>query len=508
MNRGNPSAFLFIAMLMLGGLYAVASVVLTDGNSIGQMCQYLMVGGFLLCLMAPRLGFFIWIVFCGYNDLLKRFLVVGGRISHEDLKFVLGITPAMFGGVVAALVFSGLMGSRRIVGREWVLLLIGIFLMLLAGVLAATQAHAGLDGVLQGIANNGLYSLLLFVVPLLMKDRSSLVSLWKCLVLAWLPVSAYGLYQQVNGFADFEIEYLRSGLSIEIKQLYTNEVRAFSTLNSPTALSIIAAVLAVSSLLLGFMYRGKGGRPVIGRTLAIICFLVHTAGIIASTGRSALLILPTALLGTWCFASHRRTKLFYTVVTVSFLLLVASSGWLINNLEELNERSLSLGAPGAFFSRMLVVGTYWDRLSGFSNVLMNPHAWSLFGYGSAEDGTGMYYYHDPISEILMRYGAVTLIVVMSALIFMLNWFHQQAWRLEARADRQFASSMISMAFSILLVSAVSGSVMTVFPVNVFFWLTCSAVLSLARRHAPESQPAPSQERPPPQSHPYHHQIVL
>ncbi len=497
MNRGNPSAFAVIAMLMLGGLYAVASIVLTDGNTIGQMCQYLMAGGFLLSLMAPRLGFFIWIVFCGYNDLLKRFLIVGGRITHEDLKFVLGITPAMFGGVVAALVFSGLMGSRRIVGREWMLFLVGIFLMLLAGVLAATQDHAGLDGVLQGIANNGLYSLLLFVVPLLLKEKSSLLSLWKCLVLTWLPVSAYGLFQQINGFADFEIEYLRAGLSIEIKQLYTSEVRAFSTLNSPTALSIIAAVLAVSSLMLGFMYRGKGGRPVIGRTLAVFCFLVHTAGVVASTGRSALLILPTALLGTWCFASHRRTRLFYTCVTVSFVFLVASSGWLINNLEELNERSLSLGTPGAFLSRMLVVGTYWDRLSGFSNVLMNPQAWSLFGYGSAEDGTGTYHYHDPISEILMRYGVVTLFIVAGAIIFMLRWFHQQAWQLEDRTDRQFASSMIAMAFSILLVSAVSGSVMTVFPVNVFFWLTCSAVLSLARSPAPEPHSASPQGLPPP-----------
>ncbi|MCE2692892.1 MAG: hypothetical protein LW645_01280 [Verrucomicrobiaceae bacterium] len=100
MNRGNPGATAVIAMLMLGGLYAVASVLLTEGNTIGQMSMYLMVGGFLLSLMAPRLGFYIWIIFCGYNDLLKRLLVVGGRVTQEDLKFVLGITPAMFAGVV------------------------------------------------------------------------------------------------------------------------------------------------------------------------------------------------------------------------------------------------------------------------------------------------------------------------------------------------------------------------------------------------------------------------
>jgi hypothetical protein len=503
MNRGNPGASAVIAMLMLGGLYAVASVLLTEGNTIGQMSMYLMVGGFLLSLMAPRLGFYIWIIFCGYNDLLKRFLVVGGRVTQEDLKYVLGITPAMFAGVVVALVFSGLMGSRRITGRDWLLFVVGVFLMLLAAAIAVTQSGAGLNGVLQSIANNGLYSLLLFVVPLLLADKASLISLWKCLVLTWLPVSIYGVFQQVNGFADFEVEYLLSGLSIEIKQLYTNEVRAFSTLNSPTALSVVAAVLAVSSLLLGFMYRGKNGQPVLARTLALFCFLAHTAGLIASTGRSSLIILPAALIGTWCFASHGRTKVFYTTVTGSFLLLVVSSGWLISHLEEINERALSLGAPGAFVSRMLVVGTYWDRLTGFSDVLMNPKAWSLFGYGKAEDGTGMYYYHDPISEILMRYGGVTLVIVIGVVVFMLNWFHKQAWQIESKPDRQFASAMIALAFSILLVSAVSGSVMTVFPVNVFFWLACAAVLGLSKRPTSVRPSAAPQGHP---QQPFQHSI--
>lgn len=491
MNQGKPGATALIVMLMLGGLYAVASVVLTEGNSIGQMCLYLLVGGFVFSLAAPRSGFFVWIIFCGYNDLLKRLLVVGGRVTQDDLKFVLGITPAMFSGVVVSLVFSGLMGSRRVSGRDWVLLVVGVFLMMLAGLLAAKQGGGGMNTVLQSIANNGLYSLLLFVVPLLFREKGSLVALWKILVLTWLPVSIYGVIQQINGFADFEVEYLLSGLSIEIKQLYTDDVRAFSTLNSPTALSVIDAVLAVCSLLLGFIYRGENGRAPLSRPVALFCFVAHTGGLIASTGRTPLLILPAALVATWCFVSHARTKAFYISVVSAFLILVASSGWLINHLEELNERALALGAPGGFISRMVMVGTYWDRLAGFSNVLMNPAAWSLFGFGEAGDSTGMYYYHDPISEILMRYGAITLFAVIAAVTFMLRWFHKKAWQIESAPDRQFAAAMIALAFSILLISAVSGSVMAVFPVNIFFWLSCAAVLGLSRKAEPVKRQAPA-----------------
>ena len=52
---------------------------------------------------------------------------------------------------------------------------------------------------------------------------------------------------------------------------------------------------------------------------------------------------------------------------------------------------------------MLMVGTYWDRLSGFSNVLMNPKAWSIFGYGRAEDGTGMYQLGQMMTRVQSMY---------------------------------------------------------------------------------------------------------
>ena len=66
---------------------------------------------------------------------------------------------------------------------------------------------------------------------------------------AW-PVAIYGIVQQVEGFQLFEIAYLRTGLSIEIKQLLTNRVRAFSTLNSPTALGAISALMMVVAMVM------------------------------------------------------------------------------------------------------------------------------------------------------------------------------------------------------------------------------------------------------------------
>ena len=71
-------------IIIIGGMFltmlAVLSVMMTHGNSIGALSKYLLIGGFFLCCLQPRLGFFVWVLACGYNDLLKRLMIIAGRI--------------------------------------------------------------------------------------------------------------------------------------------------------------------------------------------------------------------------------------------------------------------------------------------------------------------------------------------------------------------------------------------------------------------------------------------
>ncbi|MEN3940938.1 hypothetical protein WJU23_06575 [Prosthecobacter sp. SYSU 5D2] len=480
MNEGRSGALL--PMFVMGGigLFALASILLTEGNTIGEFCRYLLVGGFLLSVVAPRAGFYIWLTLCGYNDLLKRLMIMGGRVTHGDLPFVLGITPAMFGGVVVALILGGLIGGRRLMFRDLIAIIAGCVLMVATGAIAYLKEGSGLNGVLQAMANNGLYALLLFVLPMMFSKVDELQRLWRFLVLIFLPVAIYGVIQQMQGFAAFELDYLETGLSIEIKQLVTQEVRAFSTLNSPSALSVVCATLAVASLFLGFSQRDKNTPPVLHPALAILCFGIHCAGLIAATSRTPILIIPIALAGGWCFYSKSRTQFFYAVSAGAFITLIVASPWLVQRMDYLNQFISSLAPRETFIGRMVVVGTYWDRLEGFATVLMNPDAYRLFGWGIDENGEGRFHFHDPLSEILVRFGAVVLFtLVVSGLLF-LRLSHHQAWRLHESQDRQFAARMIALSFAILAVSLISGSILSVFPNNVFFWMCLAGVAVLAR----------------------------
>ena len=65
--------------------------------------------------------------------------------------------------------------------------------------------------------------------------------------------------------------------------------------------------------------------------------------------------------------------------------------------------------------------------------------------------------------------------------------------------RRLAAGMLAQAFSFFAVSAVSGSVLSVFPINVFLWF-CLGLLGLtfqsARHHAGVDEPATERERAP------------
>lgn len=495
MSEGRSNAIFPIFVLGGVGLFALASILLTEGNTIGEFCRYLLAGGFLLSFTAPRIGFYVWLTLCGYNDLLKRLMIMGGRVSHGDLPFVLGITPAMFGGVVAALALGGLLGTRKLVLRDLIAITVGSMLMVGTGALAYVQEKSGLNGVLQAMANNGLYALLLFVLPMLFHTAQDLQKLWRTIVFIFLPVAIYGVIQQIQGFAEFEVDYLKTGLSIEVKQLIAGEVRAFSTLNSPTALSVVCAALAGASLFLGFGPVEKGGKHPLPKVVSLLFFAIYCGGLIASTSRTAILMIPVAIFGGWCFFSRQRTRAFYAITGGGFLGLIVCSPWLVMRIDMLNDMVSSWVDPYSFFGRMLTVGTYWDRLEGFATVLMNPDAYRLFGWGMDETGEGRFHYHDPLSEILVRFGSLALLGLLVAGGTFLLFCHRQTWTLKREQDRVFAARMIALAFSLIAVSLVSGSVLTTFPNNVVFWTCLAGVAALSRQQLMEQRAAASRKLP-------------
>lgn len=481
MNGTNPifAAFIVIAGA-IGGLFVTLSVLLSSGNSLAHLCFYLLVGGGMLGLLAPRAAFFVWIVGCAYSDFLKRLTVVFGEVGRMDLIYVLGITPAMFSAIVVSLMVGGFTGAYQVRMSHWKLLLLGVTLTLATGIICAIETGGSMHMALQGIANGGLYSLMLFVMPVLFPRHEDVLRVLRFTLWVFLPVALYGIAQQIDGFQPFEIQYLRTGLSIEIKQLYTSRVRAFSTLNSPTALGAVSAVLVVTCWLLSRLPRPAPmqRKRWVNRWIAMPMLAAYSGALLASTSRSAPLLIAFGVAGGWCFLSRGRTLLLYGVVLSAFAGLVMASPWLLGHLDEANRWVTSGVENDTLASQMASVGTYSDRLFGFANVLRNPAAYSLFGRwdGNLDLLPDSLKHHDIVSAMLLRFGIVPLLLFIFALVWALTRLHRALYGIDDPVRRRLMAVSIGLAAGPIFLSVLSGNVLGVFPVNVFFWMFAGIAL--------------------------------
>ena len=502
--NGNRNSNVLVQMLgMLLGLYAIFSLMLTEGNSISELCRILMVAGFLFCALSPRVGLFVWLVSSGYMDLLKRLMVSTGRISQTDLYYVLGIHPMMMAGLCVGVLLGGITGRFSLGGWHFKRLLAALVIMMLAGLAAAREKGMSLSSILPEIANNGFYAILLFLVPVLLPGLKEVLHVLRTLVIAYIPVAIYGIFQQWAGFQDFEIEYLMTGLSIEIKQLLSDEVRAFSTLNSPTALGFASGACFTFTLILGGHWDQNAARFRFPRTVAFGLMLLFVGSWLSSTARSAAVVIPLALLARYCFSDARRTRAFYITAVGGFVLLVALSGWLLKVLPNAMETMFELAGGQGFADQILRVGTYYERLMGFSNVLANPAAYTLRGMGADRGGdyNDEFMNHDPLSGTLVRYGVVVLLFMIVMSFFLLRHVHRSVLKLPAGSVRHVGCLLLSVPLAYLVASVLQGTVFFTFPLNAFTWLCMGMVDALGQE---TTQPAPAAAESRPQIQPVPH----
>jgi hypothetical protein len=211
--------------------------------------------------------------------------------------------------------------------------------------------------------------------------------------------------------------------------------------------------------------------------------LLFVGAWLSSTARSAAVAIPMALLARYCFSDARRTRVFYITAVGSFVLLVATSGWLLRVLPNAMDTMFELAGGQGFADQILRVGTYYERLMGFSNVLANPAAYTLRGMGADRGGdyNDEFMNHDPLSGTLVRYGVVALVFMIVMTFFLLRHVHQSVLKLPAGSVRHVGCLLLSVPLAYLLASVLQGTVFFTFPLNAFTWLCMGMVEALGQK---------------------------
>ncbi len=477
MNEKSSGSLLIILSVMLLALYAVIDLLLTSGNIFSRLSLMVMIPSALIGMVSRRTGVVLFLVSCGYVDLLKRLLVVDGQISKLDLYYVLGIPPVTLAAILLSTLAGAFSGTVKIRSRQWTWLFLAIGMMSLTIIAQVRESGWGLGELLPALANSAFYTTIVFIVPVLFPTTDDVLKLLRKVLLFYVPVALYGVYQQWHGFQDFEIAYLLTGLSIEIKQLIYGEVRSFSTLNSPTALGAVSMILAVLCGVLTQLRTPKG-RPYLGRAVGLLLFIVFVAGWLASTSRSAAVILVMGAGGWWCFRSGTRTFMAYTASGTMMLMLMVFADAILDHLRDASLVVYDMFGSNQFGEQLTRLGTFTERLQGFSNLLKNPDFLTAFGYGGdrGTDPSDPLYNHDLLSNLIVKFGIVPVGFGLMIAIWVAIWLHRNLLQIGDRQVRSMAAACMGIVVGMIGSSLLSGSLLTVFPNNVFFWVLVACVL--------------------------------
>jgi hypothetical protein len=206
---------------------------------------------------------------------------------------------------------------------------------------------------------------------------------------------------------------------------------------------------------------------------------IFLAGQIASTTRTSLMVIVYGMIGFYLFRTLAGTRLVYGALSAAFVALVIFAQAILDNMVDLQDGLDAIVGGGAFVGQMARIDTYSDRLIGFAKWTSNPEMFTLFGYGPGRvDNYGdPLYAHDLVTGILVTHGLVPLVVLVIGGSIILYHMHRRVLATVDAHHRCLAAGLIAVAFSFVAISAVSGSVLGVFPVNSLMWL-CLAMLML------------------------------
>lgn len=465
----SPSTALTAGVVAIGGMGAAVALVYatltSHGNSLAELMKFVAAGAFVAGFVNPRATMLLFIVVTGYLDLLKRLLILYDMPTIMDLFYVLGIAPLMLAGITLGTLVAGFWGKIDLDRRHYRLLWIAGGFILITAVFAFRD-H-GLQDAVKAVADDAAYSVLLFVVPALFPTWKQIWGLLRFTLIAFIPAGVYTIYQSVNGLSAFEIEYLKSGLTIMVKELDDVRPRPFSTLNSAHALSYVSSTLAVLSFIP--MVAGPG-ETVAGRhrwryaALGFFYLVVCTL----TMARGGHIVWMVTIAGIVMFSSARRIVAFYGLAATIYLSLVVFSEWFLVKLPVWDAK---LSKSSALMVQATRIQTYSDRLMGFRELKdWNNYTW----FGTRHE----VFSHDSLTSALFNYGVAPLAVILVIVFVSLTKIHRGVLKLAAGPERSVANLLLGAGFGVVTGAVLFGGVAGVFPVNAFMWITVGGLLVL------------------------------
>jgi len=476
MNQNKIFAF---AVAGIGILFAVWMIVVALGggaNALSSLYKPLIVILSIAGLLAPKMGIYLLVLLTGYLDLLKRFLILAGDVGFLDLVYILGMAPILLAGVVIGTLLRVVLGYLPGAKKPFILFGVCSVLFGLVCFFTLVSSSSKIDTI-KTAANGGAYFYLLFVIPCLFRNSGEIRNLFKFALFTFVPVAAYTFWQSYFGFSGFEMDYLLSGLTIEVRQLNERIARPFSTLNSAHSLSIMLCLLSVAAIGMMGRYHATGSYRGILRFLVAALFF---AAAFFTFTRSGWLAGIVGIIGLLAFRNVITTLAVYALGVVLSLFIFLNSEYLLDRLlTSWMFEVAELFGSGDVSIMASRIGTFSDRLRGMRNLLQSPELWQPFGvYLGTGTGTlsAAVTTHDFFTRTLIVVGYVPCTAAVLVFGYLLKVAHSLIYTTQRKTDGRIAMTAISCSLGVGAAAGTNAGGFMIFPVNFYFWLCISTLI--------------------------------
>lgn len=493
--------------LLIASLWVAFDIFTSGGNAVARFYMYAMVvaGGY--GLLNARRAFYLLLFLTGYLDYFKRFMIFDSGLSRMDLYFVLGIAPATLAGITGNILYQHFTG--KLPPRPGLNRLI-IFTLLATGTtlfLSFTDKTGGYRSLGDNV-NSTIYLLVLFIVPALFRTPEDLRRMLKILIIIYVPAVCYMLVHHFKGGVfEWEMAYLKSGLTIEIRQLSERTFRPFGTMNAAANASMVFA--GIWAYCLSGMWRKpdhSGNSMVFPLRFALLPLLA--LAMYATYSRTGWVFAVVAVIAAPMIKFRTLTLVGYLLAFGAFAAVFFASPYMLRHkiLHDLSEEVYMQKRTNEW-AQTTNLTTLTDRLEAYESLLKEPRVWTPLGlrFSSSTESTvrNNIHSHEMLTTMLMNYGYLTL---LGAGIFVAR----QMWKLHSMVFNEpeplakaMGATCLAVGLSIASGATVNGAQFSTYPVNFFIWfnfaLACSLFLYTKERkalEAPELSTAPPWMRNP------------
>lgn len=477
--------FLLVA-LTLFAMVASFQMFSMEGNVLGNSFRFLTPLAIVLGLATPRLPFYLLLAAGAYLDLIKRFMILDSRFSDVDLAFLLGFAPALVAGMVLKFVFAAISKSHDVSAREVRLFFIITLLCCLLG--GAQMVMGGGLRSAGNAVNMVAYLYMPLLVPRIFKSIPELKRLMATMAAIYLPAALWAIHQAYFGLEAFEMQYLLSGMTNEVRQLDEVVFRNMGTMVSAHALSMVASILAVALIIPISWKTGKISLKVWLNPIRLVFIWLFLTGAYFTFSRTGWACAIIAMIAFVILQNRFLTFTAYFTTLIGITALYLSADHLLKSRITQETQAILFEKFGttAEAKQSLVLGTLDARLESMASFVNDPRIWTPFGLKLAKKDVQINWVHDILTENLIRLGYVPLSIL--AFSFLTGTFlcFRALFRMPRGPYRSMATYFAALALGIMSGGFSQGIMILYFPINLFWCLFLGASYALYLMQKQES----------------------